>query len=195
VTPDVTVKPKRCDCNSGNDKKREACKYTILESDGVFQVRRLSVPANRPTSWNLSIFGIPVHPKLEAVEKVPSASWVGIESSPLGEFNVKLIIRTNSMLVRSKLQQALKTVFAIRNKQQKEHNAAVDRLRQAAERPAANLDTLSIRSPSRLSSSVAQNEFDRRPSNSTSVFSMSSTPNMEFAHVQILDSTPLYEME
>jgi hypothetical protein len=100
----------------------------------------------------------------------------------------------NRFSVRIKLQQALKIVFAIRNKQQKEHNVAIDRLRQAAERPANNLDTLSIISPSRPASSIAQHESDRRPSNANSVFSISSTPNMEYAHIQVLDSNPLYEL-
>jgi hypothetical protein len=64
-------------------RKREACKYTVLESSSSkFQVRRFSVPSEKPTSWNLSLLGLPKHPEFDRLDEVKNVSWISIEMNP-----------------------------------------------------------------------------------------------------------------
>lgn len=156
MSHEIDIKTKRCDCNSENAKKREACRYTVLESSSSkFPVRRFSVQAENPTLWNLALFGLPEHPQFDRLGEVKNVSWLSIETNPEGKAQApyaggELI----SFLGRSQLQEALEIAFKIRDKQQRDYDAAKIFARYAAEHPTTNLRSPSFRSPS-----MAQSEF------------------------------------
>ncbi len=86
VTLEIGIKTKRCDCGSDNARKRDACRYTVLESSSrKFPVRRFSVPADKPTLWNVALLGLPKHPKFARVDEVKNVSWLSIETHPQGK--------------------------------------------------------------------------------------------------------------
>lgn len=86
LTREIGIKKKHCNCNSENTRKREACRFTILESSSSkFQVRRFSVPSEKPTLWNLSLLGLPKHPKFDRLDEVKNVSWLSIEMNPNGK--------------------------------------------------------------------------------------------------------------
>jgi hypothetical protein len=104
VTQDVTIKKKRCDCGEDKLDKREACRYTVLESESSkrpFPLRKMSVPGDKPTTWNLALLGLPQHPDFnDTFEKVKDVKWLSIELNPEGKPMYSYAGRTQAKILQ-----------------------------------------------------------------------------------------------
>jgi hypothetical protein len=99
-----------CDCGSQKEVKQAECCRTVLECNPPkrekFSITQLSAEdSTNLSSWNIALFGHPRHPDLDHVETFKGVKWLSLDGQTPQE--------------RVELQDCLRIISRIRDKQQK----------------------------------------------------------------------------
>jgi hypothetical protein len=115
-----------CDCGSQKEVKQAECCRTVLECNPPkrekFSITQLSAEdSTNLSSWNIALFGHPRHPDLDHVETFKGVKWLSLDGQTPQE--------------RVELQDCLRIISRIRDKQQKQYNDQEDMISRRADRP------------------------------------------------------------